>query len=1172
MNSKMKIMDGCKATTYVAYGLSEIATIYPITPVEDMGELANEWGVEGRTNILGQPMIVRELESELGAAGAAHGALSGGALTTTFTNSQGLLLMIPNMYKIAGELLPGVFHVATRSLSSHALSIFGDHQDVMACRHTGFAFLASASVQECMDLSIVAHMAALEGSVPFCHFFDGWRTSGEMQTINTVSYKDMIPLFNKNRLQAFRQRAMNPEHPNVRGTAENEDVYFQNREACNLYYDALPAIVEKYMHKVSKITGRDYNLFDYVGAPDAEYIIISIGSSCEVIEETLQYLLKKGYKVGAIKVRLYRPFSTKHLIEAIPSSVKRICVLDRTKEPGAVGEPLYEDVCTALHVNQLNIPVIGGRYGLSSKDFTPSMVKAIYDEMKKKNPKHYFTIGIEDDVTHLSLKVNDNIITTPSGTIQCKFYGMGSDGTVGATKQAANIIGNNTDLYTQAYFLYSAKKSGGYTISELRFGKEPIKSSYLIEQADYIGCNKDTYVRRFDVLNVIKDGGTFVLNSSWSLEEMEKQLPAYVRRTIAKKNIKFYNIDAVKIANEVGLGVRINMIMETVFLKLTNVLDFNKAVTLLKEDIKNIYIKEGEDVVQKNYDAVDKAVSELVCIDYPASWKEAKDVPQLKQKLPDFIKYVARPIMSLQGNSLPVSLFNADGFTPVGTTKYEKRCIATSIPVWDPEKCVQCCHCSFVCAHATIRPFLATDEELNSVPTTFKVTKATGDSTLKELKFRIQVYPEDCLGCGSCVNICPGKALTLEPISTQIETEKVNLEFALSNISLKDDLLPRNSVKGSQFQQPLLEFSGACAACGETPYVKLLTQLFGERMIIANATGCSSIWGANMPSMAYTKNKNGHGPAWGNSLFEDNAEYGYGIGTAIKYRRQKLEMLVDKALQKEDLAPMVESALNEWKINKNDAVKSHSAGRDVVDALATQTETPLLKAIQSHADLLGKKSIWAIGGDGWAYDIGFAGLDHVLASNLDINILVMDTECYSNTGGQTSKATPLGAIAGYSANGKRTNRKQLGRMMMMYGNVYVASICLGADMQQAVTAISEAEAYDGPSIVIAYCPCINHGIRNGMGMDIIEEAHAVQCGYWPLYRYNPDLRKEGKSPLTVDYHTPNNDLLSFINGEDRYADLKTRLPEIANILQPKLKQNCDNLYSRMTKEEMDNDI
>ena len=1160
MTSSKKIIDGCTAATHIAYAMSDAATIYPISPASDMGELADQWAVNGRKNLMGQTMVVHEMESELGAAGAVHGCLAGGALTTTFTASQGLMLMIPNMYKIAGELLPAVFHVTSRSISAHALSIFGDHQDVMACRHTGFAFLASSSVQECMDLALVAHLSAIDSSVPFCHFMDGMRTSSELQNIEMIDYEDIRPLVDWDKVQAFRDKAMNPEHPFMRGTAQNPDVYFQNKEAANLFYTATPGIVENNMEKVAKLTGRTYHLFDYVGADDAEYIIITIGSSSQVVEEVVDYLNKQNQKVGLIKVRLYRPFSVEHLMKAIPSTTKVISVLDRTKEPGAQGEPLYQDVCTALQTQNRQIRVLGGRYGLSSKDFTPSMVKAVFDNMMQPQPKPIFTIGITDDVSNLSLPVNDIIYTTPADTIQCKLYGFGSDGTIGANEQAARIIGDNSDLHIQAYFSHDSKKSGGYTVSHLRFSKEPITSSYLIQRADYVACHKSSYVDKFDMLEDIEAGGTFVLNSPWTLEEMEKELPAQMRRTIASKGLKFYNIDAIKVAAEVGLGVRINMIMQTVFFKLTNIIDFDKAITLLKADIQNIYAKEGQAVIDKDLKAVDNTLIALTEIKYPDTWKNAIDAPLKPVDEPDFVRYIAKPILALKGDDLPVSKFSPDGIVPLGTTAYEKRGVANQIPFWDVDKCIQCTQCSFVCPHAAIRPYLPTGDELKDAPATFIVKKATGGPNFAELNYRIQVYADDCMGCGNCINICPAKALSFKDYRSEVDEQRINLAFAENNITFKEGLLPRKSIKGTQLYQPLLEFSGACAGCGETPYVKLVTQLFGERMIIANATGCSSIWGASMPSMPYCKNKNGHGPAWGNSLFEDNAEYGYGLATAVKQRRSHLEDTVDTLLAQKDLDSAVQQALLAWKAGKDDSDKSYQLGQDVLTAIKGNTTNPLFKDLTDEADMFGKKSVWIIGGDGWAYDIGFGGLDHVLASGENVNVLVLDTECYSNTGGQTSKATPLSAIAKFSSAGKRTEKKELGRMMMTYGNVYVASIAIGANKQHAINALCEAEAYDGPSIVIAYCPCINHGLRAGMGTSIQEEGYAVACGYWPLYRYNPDLAKAGKEPLSVDYQKPNGELQSYISGEDRYEALTEKMPDEAKILHTELEQDCDKLY------------
>ena len=1161
MSHSREIIDGCTAATHIAYALSDIATIYPITPIASMGETAQKWAIAGRKNVFGQTMEVHELESELGAAGATHGAFSAGALATTFTASQGLLLMIPNMFKISGELLPGVFHVGTRSIATHALSIFGDHQDVMACRSTGFTMIASASVQETMDLALVAHLSAIEASLPVLHFFDGWRTSNEMSSVEMIDYDSIAPLVNMDKVSAFRRRGMNPEHPDVRGTAQDPDVYFQNREAANAHYAAFPAIVQEYMNKVATITGRSYNLVDYVGAPDADRVIVALGSACEVVEETISYLNVHGYKVGLVKVRLYRPFPAKELTALIPATAKVVAVLNRTKEPGAQGEPLYQDVVTAIHSAGSSVKVINGRYGLSSKDFNPSMVKAVYDEMAKSEPMADFTVGINDDVTHLSLDVTDSINTAPAGMIQCQFYGMGSDGTVGATKQAAHILADNSDMYVQAYFDYSAKKSGGYTVSQLRLDKNPIKSEYAIENADFIGCNKDTYVRRFDVLGNIKPGGTFVLNSAWTLGEMERALPAAMRRKIARQAIKFYNIDAVKIAAQNGLGVRINVIMETVFLKLIGIVPFDTAITHLKSLVQSVYMHEGGDVVQKNLQAIDAAVAALTPVEYPASWADAVDEPTpAKTSLPDFITRVAQPCNERRGDSLPVSALSPDGFVPMGTTAYEKRGIAINIPEWIVDKCVECTECSLVCAHAAIRPYVITPEEQAAAPSTFISKEGHGSPEMHQYRYRIQVYPDDCTGCGSCAVICPGDALTMVPIASQLDVQRANLAYAQAHVTIKDNILPRNTINGSQLQQPLLEFSGACGGCGETPYIKLLTQLFGERMLIANATGCSSIWGANMPSTAYCVNKDGHGPAWANSLFEDNAEYGFGIALAVQHRRQLLANHLRAYIAAPTTDKQLVAAANAWLATPD----SVDAAKALTVILSKQPDSPEIMPIKQSADLIIPKSVWAIGGDGWAYDIGFAGLDHVIASGENINIFVMDTECYSNTGGQTSKATPLGAVTKYSPDGKRTYKKDLGRMAMTYGNVYVASICLGADYQQTINAMVEAEAYNGPSLIIAYCPCINHGIRAGMGHDIVEEREAVKSGYWQLYRYNPDLAKQGKNPLTVDYQAPDGQLIPFINGEDRYADLKMVDPNEAAVLQPELKSRCDELYKILT--------
>ncbi len=1164
MVKKMKTMDGNTATSHIAYALSDVACIYPITPSSVMGELADDWAAAGRKNLMGQTVTVREMQSEAGAAGAVHGSLAAGALTSTFTASQGLLLMIPNMYKISGELLPGVFHVSARAIAAHALSIFGDHQDVMAARQTGFAFLCSSSVQECMDLALVAHLSAIESSVPFCHFFDGFRTSHEVQKIEVIDYEDIRSLVNWEKVNEFRQNAMNPEHPHQRGTAQNPDIYYQGRERANPFYEATPAIVVEAMKKVASITGRAYKPFDYVGHPEADRVIIAMGSACETIEETLTHLNAQGQRVGLVKVRLYRPFSVDHLMRAIPATADTITVLDRTKEPGALGDPLYLDVCTAFMEKGEAPRLLAGRYGLGSKEFTPAMAKAVYDNMLSAGPKNHFNIGIIDDVSDTHLEIGEELNTVPEGTVQCKFFGLGADGTVGANKQAIKIIGDNTEQYAQAYFAYDSKKSGGFTVSHLRFGHSPIKSTYLVNQADYIACHKAAYVHQYDVLEGIKEGGVFVLNSDWnSLEALERELPAAMKRVIARKRLRFYNVDAVKVASEVGLGGRINMIMQTAFFKLANVLPFEQAVTLLKDSIRHSYGNKGEQIVNMNIAAVDKALDALQEIAVPAAWADAKDAPHGHTHDPEYVASVVRPILAQQGDKLPVSSFQPDGLVPLGTTAFEKRGVAINIPEWIPDNCIQCCQCSYVCPHAAIRPVLAEEAELAGAPASF-VTKDAIGKELKGLKFRIQVYAEDCLGCGSCAEVCPAKtkALVMRPLEDQMADQVANLRYADANISIKDNLVARDTLKGSQLQQPLLEFSGACAGCGETPYVKLLTQLFGERMIIANATGCSSIWGGSAPTVPYTTNKDGYGPAWGNSLFEDGAEYGFGMMTAVAHRREKLALLIEEALKHDDLPPALTEAMNGWLANRDDADQSKQFGEAILAALS-DAELPddhVFDEIWEMNDMFTKKSLWIFGGDGWAYDIGYGGLDHVLASGQDINVLVMDTEVYSNTGGQASKATPLGSIAKFAAAGKRTGKKDLGRMAMTYGYVYVASVSMGANKQQVLKAFKEAEAYKGPSLIIAYAPCINQGIRKGMGKSMEEARLAVESGYWPLYRYNPDLAAEGKAPFTLDSKEPDGTLKSFLAGENRYAQLETLHPAEAQKLQAELEKSYKERY------------
>ncbi|MBW2565737.1 MAG: pyruvate:ferredoxin (flavodoxin) oxidoreductase [Deltaproteobacteria bacterium] len=1153
MAKKNATIDGNYAAAYVAYALSDTAAIYPITPSSPMAELAEEWAAGGLKNIFGQEVTIKELQSEAGAAGAVHGSLAAGALTTTFTASQGLLLMIPNMYKIAGELLPGVFHVSARALSCHALSIFGDHSDVMAVRQTGFALLASNSVQEAVDLALVAHLSAIESSVPFLHFFDGFRTSHEIQKVELIDYEDMARLVNFDKIKAFRKAAMNPEHPTIRGTAQNPDIYFQGREAANPFYDKIPDIVADAMKKVGELTGRTYNLFDYVGDPDAERVIVSMGSSCEAIEEVINYLAGLGEKVGLVKVRLFRPFVSHALLEAIPPTAKNITMLDRTKEPGAPGEPLYLDVCSAFMESGKIPHIVGGRYGLGSKEFTPAMIKAVFDNMRAASPRNNFTVGIQDDVSGRSLEVEASPIdTTPEGTVQCKFWGLGSDGTVGANKSAIKIIGDHTDLFAQGYFSYDSKKSGGITVSHLRFGKQPITSTYLINQADFIACHNSSYVDKYDLLEGIKEGGIFLLNSPWTVDEMEGHLPAEMRGTIAQKNLKLYNIDAVKVAAKVGLGGRINMVMQTAFFKLANVIPFEEALNLLKESIQKTYGKKGEKIVQMNIDAVDQAIEVLEEIKYPASWKDATEPVLAKAEEPDFIQNIARPVLAQKGDALPVSAFDAAGIFPVATSQYEKRGVAIQVPEWIKENCIQCSQCAFVCPHSAIRPILATDKELSGAPESFATMNAKGKN-LKGFKYRIQINTLDCTGCGNCANICPAKkdALVMKPIDTQTGEQVPNFDFTV-HISYKDDLLKRTSLKGSQFHQSLMEFSGACAGCGETPYVKVLTQLYGERMLIANATGCSSIWAGSAPTTPYCVNKDGRGPAWGSSLFEDTAEYGFGMAMAINQRRNKLASLVGEAIDN-GITGELADAMRGWLNKMNDADASQAYGSEIKKLLEKSDGTGLLGEIQAMSDLLVKKSVWIFGGDGWAYDIGFGGLDHVLASDEDINVLVMDTEIYSNTGGQVSKSTPKGAIARFAASGKNTAKKGLGRMAITYGHVYVASVAMGADKQQMLKAFTEAEKYPGPSLIICYAPCISQGIRKGMGRSQEEQKLAVQAGYWPLYRFNPLLAARGKNPFILDSKEPDGTLQEFLSGENRFAVLEKTRPEMSKELRAQIE-------------------
>ena len=1164
MAKKMKTIDGNTAAAHVAYAMSDVAAIYPITPSTPVGEISDEWAAQGRKNIFGQIMMVRQLQSEAGAAGAVHGSLAAGALTTTFTASQGLLLMIPNMYKMSGELLPCVMHVTARAIAAHALSIFGDHQDVMAVRQTGFAILASASVQEVMDLGLVAHLAAIEASVPFLHFFDGFRTSHEIQKIELIDYEDMAALVNQEALARFRARGADPERPELRGTAQNPDVYFQGREAVNPYYAKVAGIVSDYMRKVSQLTGRQYRLFDYVGDPQAERVVVAMGSSCETIEEVVNYLTARGEKVGLVKVRLYRPFSAEHMLAAIPATADRITVLDRTKEPGALGDPLYQDVSTAF-MEHGEIPLIlSGRYGLGSKEFTPSMVKAVFDNMNATRPKNHFTVGIVDDVSHTSLEVGEGFDVAPEGTVQCKFWGLGADGTVGANKSAIKIIGDNTDMYAQAYFAYDSKKSGGVTMSHLRFGKTPIQSTYQIDAADYIACHKDGYVNVYDLLEGIKEGGTFVLNSAWSAEEMEEKLPADMRRTIARKKLQFYNIDAVAIAQEVGLGGRINMIMQTAFFKLANVIPVDDAIRYLKEQIVQMFGKKGEQIVSMNHAAVDKTLEHLVKIDYPASWADAAVEPAADKDEPEFVTKVLRPMVAQKGDKLPVSAFQPDGIFPVATTQYEKRGVAIQVPEWIMENCIQCNQCAMVCPHGTIRPHLLTDEEVAAAPEGFEAKKALGKE-LKDYQFAIMVNTLDCMGCGNCADICPAKkkALVMKPLETQMEKQVPLYEYSLT-LPIRDDLAKRATIKGSQFCQPLLEFSGACAGCGETPYVKLLTQLYGERMVIGNATGCSSIWGGSAPAIPYCVNKDGHGPTWGNSLFEDAAEFTYGMLLGSLHQRQKLADLVREA-QGTDLPKELADAFAGWLDNMKDPEGSRTYGDQIKRLLHGHTGDSLLGRIKAMSKLFTKKSFWVFVGDGAAYDIGFGGIDHVLSTGEDVNVLVMDTEVYSNTGGQSSKATPTGSVAKFAAGGKQTPKKDLGAMAMSYGYVYVASVAMGANKQQMMKAFIEAESYDGPSLILSYAPCINQGIRRGMGKSQYEEQLAVQSGYWPLYRFNPELKKEGKNPFSLDSKKPDGTIQEFLAGENRYAQLERFKPEASKELRARLEDEVNARYEMLER-------
>lgn len=1173
MSKVMKTMDGNTAAAHVAYAFTEVAGIYPITPSSNMAEHVDDWSAKGKKNIFDQTVRVAELQSEAGAAGTVHGSLAAGALTTTFTASQGLLLMIPNMYKIAGELLPGVFHVSARAVASHALSIFGDHSDVMACRQTGFALLASGNVQEVMDLAGVTHLAAITGRVPFLHFFDGFRTSHEVQKIEVIDYNEYSKLIDMDAVKKFRKNALNPEHPVLRGTAQNPDIFFQAREASNKFYNELPAVVEKYMDEISKITGRNYSLFNYYGAPDADRVIIAMGSVCDTIEEVIDYLSAKGEKVGVIKVHLYRPFSIEHFLKAIPASAKKITVLDRTKEPGAIGEPLYMDTCTAFFEKGERPTILAGRYGLGSKDTTPEQIVTVFDNMKEASPKNHFTIGINDDVTFYSLPEGKAIDTSAEGTISCKFWGLGSDGTVGANKNSIKIIGDHTDMYAQAYFSYDSKKSGGITISHLRFGKKQIKSPYLIKKANFVACHNPSYVDKYDMVSDLKEKGTFLLNCGWTIKELDEKLPAKAKRYIAENKINVFVIDAVTIAREIGLGNRTNTIMQAAFFKLANIIPIEEAVKFMKDAILSTYGKKGDKIVNMNYTSVDKGVEAINKIEVPVSWIDAKDEVVEPKNVPDFIKNILEPINRQEGDKLPVSAFAGieDGTFPQGTSKFEKRGIAVEVPEWQIEKCIQCNQCSYVCPHAAIRPFLLDQAENDNAPSTFEAKQAIGKG-FENLKFKIQVSTLDCTGCGNCAQVCPSKekSLIMKPIETQ-EKELNNWDYAMK-LTEKEGLLPTETLKGSQFVKPLLEFSGACAGCGETPYTKLITQMFGDRMMIANATGCSSIWAGSAPSTPYTTNSLGYGPAWANSLFEDNAEYGYGMFLGVTQIRSKIADLCAEALTL-NIPEDLKALLTNWVENKLNAKASKKATLELIPVLqaykgSDKKAEKIFAEILEKKEFLVKKSQWIFGGDGWAYDIGFGGLDHVIASGEDVNILVMDTEVYSNTGGQSSKSTPTGAVAQFAASGKATKKKDLGLMAMSYGYVYVAQVAMGANQNQLIKALAEAESYPGPSLVIAYAPCINHGLKVGMGCTQLESKLAVEAGYWHLYRFNPLLREAGKNPFTMDSKAPTTSFRDFIMGEVRYSSLIRSFPDKAEKLFELAEKNAKDRYEsyeRMTK-------
>ena len=1175
---KMKTMDGNSAVAHVSYAFTDVAAIYPITPSSVMADLTDKFSAQGAKNLFGRQVQVTEMQSEGGASGAVHGSLAAGALTTTYTASQGLLLMIPNMYKMAGELLPGVIHVSARALTSHALSIFGDHSDIYACRQTGYAMLCSNNPQECMDLAAVAHLAAIEGRVPFLHFFDGFRTSHEIQKIEEWDYADLADMLNWDAVEAFRRRALNPEHPVTRGTAQNDDIFFQAREACNKYYDAVPEVVVKYMDKVNAKIGTDYKPFNYYGAEDAEHVIVAMGSVCDCTEEVVDYLNAAGEKVGLLKVHLYRPFVADYMLRELPKTVKTISVLDRTKEPGSIGEPLYLDVLAAINGSDFaGVKVYTGRYGLGSKDTTPGDIIAVYRNAESETPKKRFTIGIVDDVTNLSLPIVENPDTTPKGTHSCKFWGLGADGTVGANKNSIKIIGDNTDMYAQGYFAYDSKKSGGLTVSHLRFGKTPIKSTYYISKADFVACHNPSYVDKYDIVDDLKEGGSFLLNCPWDTEELSERLPGKMKKILAERHINFYTIDGIKIGKEIGLGGRINTVLQSAFFKIADIIPADKAKELMKAAAKKSYMKKGQAIVDMNYAAIDRGMEDLKKVEIPADWanavdNSAADKAEGNGALVEYVNEILKPVNAYKGNKLPVSTFmdHVDGTAPNGSAAYEKRGIAVDVPEWNPENCIQCNRCAIVCPHAVIRPVAMTADELAKAP---EGTKSLPMMGLKDLNFVMTVSTLDCTGCGACAQVCPGKkgakALTMQPIDSQRPKQAV-FDYALT-LEDKPEVHEKfkfTTVKGSQFKQPLLEFSGACAGCGETPYAKLVTQLFGDRMFIANATGCSSIWGASAPATPYTKNKKGYGPAWQNSLFEDNAEFGLGMALGQKAIRNRLIEYVE-GIQKDTDSADLKTACRNYLDTVTDSTSSRPATDALIAELEKNTEDAkvgeLVKKTLVDKDELAKKSMWIFGGDGWAYDIGFGGLDHVIASGENVNILVFDTEVYSNTGGQASKATPVGSVAQFAAAGKAVKKKDLAAIAMSYGYVYVAQCAMGADNNQVIKAMVEAESYNGPSLVICYAPCINHGIKGGMGIAQLEEKKAVEAGYWNIFRYDPRLADEGKNPFMLDGKAPSASYRDFIMGEVRYNSLTRSFPERAEKLFEKAEKVAADKYAHLEK-------